>query len=315
MKPFLPLIALAMLSTASFAADMPGAEQQFLMGNWQEAIDEYEAVINEEPSVENLNRLGDAFFYFGRYGAAMDAFERALSVRENPDSAIALAMLRAIRDRQWPDELISMAGAYGDNPRLWRSIGIVHMLAKNDGEAIRNFKSATERDAGDYMSYFYTGFIHESRHEYDDGISAYRKSVGINPYYAQALNNLGYCYKERHYYTFAIEMYGKAIEIQPLNAGLHYNIGNAYTHKNMLREAFDSYKRAVELDPAFAKAHYNLGRGYMKRGMLEEAAGEFKLYLKHWDPSISEHDAPHPETVEEMVDELKGLIAERDGRR
>lgn len=286
------------------------AELYFLQGNWGKAIREYETAV-EQPSVENLNRLADAYFYSGDLTAAEEILNKALYLRENPDSIIFLAMLRALRNREYLEKLMPMFQSYPGNPRLWRAVGIVYLRNNYDSKAMHHFHEATKKDPGDYMSYFYIGLIFETRHRYDEAIEAYKKSVAANPNFAQALNNLGYCYKERHYYSYALEMFKKAIAVQPENPGFHYNIGNVYTIKNMIEQAYNSYKRALELDPKFAKAHYNMGRTYIRIGMFKEALKELKLYLKYWNSSISTLDVPPPEAVKYMIEEVEDMMEEQ----
>jgi tetratricopeptide (TPR) repeat protein len=311
MRLLFALFALLALSVPqSEAGDVSKAELYFLQGNWENAIKEYEAVAGEEPTVDNLNRLGDAFYYSGDLKASKKSYKKALRLEKNPDSEIALVMLRSLRDEKRFDDLLAMSEIHGDESRLWRAIGIVYMQNGYDKRAIFHFREAVKRDHWDYMSYFYIGQILETHHVYDEAIKVYKKSVLKNPNYAQALNNLGYCYKERHYYSYAIEMYSKAIAVQPDNAGFHYNIGNAYAHKNMVDEAYGSYKKALELEPTFGKAHYNMGRSYIKMGMYDEAIGELKLYIKYWNKSIPVRDAPSPEAVEDMIDILEDMKEE-----
>jgi|Deesub1362A_J573_1020465.scaffolds.fasta_scaffold00073_48 tetratricopeptide (TPR) repeat protein len=313
MMIFLSFITLLPLFfSAPQVANCSDAELYFLQGKWGKAIKEYKAVVEETPTVETLIRLADAYFYSGDLKAAEETYDKALLLKENPDSIISLAMIRAIKDKYEIKKLINMADTYGDNSRLWRATGIAHMKHGDDEKALYYLYKAVEKDPEDYMSYFFLGMIYEAHFLFDDAIVEYKKSVQINPNYAQALNNLGYCYKEKHYYSYAIEMYKKAIAVDPENAGFYYNIGNAYTHKQLVKEAYESYKRALELEPTFAKAHYNMGRTYIKMDKLEEALEELKLYLKYWTPSVSPLDAPPPKAVKLQIEELEEIIRQQE---
>ena len=321
MRIFPALIALmalvALMAPVSEAADMkegrpPLAERYFQEGNWEKAITEYNKA---EPTVENLNRLADAYFYSDDFNAAKKTFKKALKLRENPDSRIYYTMLKAMKSKKHMDKLMEMfQQTHGDDPRLWRAAGIALMRNKRDERAIYYFYGATDKDPKDYMSYYYIGLMYETHHEYDEGIKLYKEAVAINPRFVPALNNLAYCYKERHYYSYAIEVFKQAMEVQPDNSGIYYNIGNVYTHKKMTEEAYASYKKALELDPKFAKAHYNMGRTYIRMDRLEDAIEEMKLYVKYWDRSIPERDAPHPDKVKEMMEEIKYMVEEEKNR-
>ncbi|MBI4823033.1 MAG: tetratricopeptide repeat protein [Nitrospirae bacterium] len=284
-------------------------EIYFLQGKWQKAIRAYEALDSIE--VEELLRLSDAYIYLENYKSAKETLESTLKVKDNPDFRVSLAMLKAIEKKKYLKELDKLFKLYSDNPRLWRSAGIAYMKHGFDEKALSYFNVAVEKDPTDYMSYFFIGNLFEIHYAFDDAIEAYKKSLKINPDFAQALNNLGYNYKERHYYTYAIQTYKRAIEVDPDNAGYYYNIGNAYSHKDMTEEAYASYRKALELEPTFAKAHYNMGRTYLRMNMLKEALDEFKLYVKYWDPSIPSQDAPHPESFKEEIKLLEEALMEQ----
>jgi len=307
--------ALFLFGVISYAQAQEGqAERHFLEGRWKLAVKEYEDAVRANPTAGALNRLGQAHFYAGDYEAAERAFREALGIEENPESMIYLAMVEAATDKGKMGALTALAEKYGESALLLRAAGVA-LLKHNDREgALGNLLSSAVKDPRDYMTHFYIGLIHERGHRYDEAIEAYKRSIELNPVFAQAINNLGYSYKERRYYTYAIEKYEEAISIDPENAGFHYNLGNALSHKGMAGEALDSYRRAVELDPGFAKAHYNLGRSYIGLGLLEDGIRELRLYIKHWDRALVEAGAPTPEAVREEIRLLDDMVRERKGR-
>ncbi len=290
------------------SAELSQAEQYYLEGKWAKAVQEYRAVIDEDPTVKTLNRLGEAYYFSGDLRAAENAFERAMALKENPESAILIAMVHAVRDKRKISDLKSLLGTYGESALLFKALGAAHLKHKDHSGAMGYLLLSIEKDPGDYMAHFYIGLIRERKHRYAAAIEAYKKSLEINPVFAQAANNAGYCYKERRYYTYAIEMYEKAIAMEPDNASFHYNLGNALTHKHQIKEALDEYKRAVELAPDFAKAHYNLGRSYIGLDMHGEGIESLQLYLKYWDKSLSGSDAPSRDVVKDEIAVLRDII-------
>ena len=302
MRVVVVLIFLYALNLGMVYAVEPEAERLFLQGKWQKAIQAYSSL--KEPTEEDLNRLGEAYFYNGDYDSARATWQRAGGERARANLLMLDAIgskrrLRALEEALEKEEL---------SAPFWRALAIAYMKTADDERALYYFYEAINREPNDYMSYFFIGTIYENHFVFEDAAKAYKKAVEINPQFAQALNNLGYCYKEMRFWSYAIEYYKKALDIWPENPNYHYNIGNAYTHKGLYDEAFESYKRAVGLDPNFAKAHYNLGKAYLRRGMLEDALSELKLYIKLWSPAINPLDAPHPSAVKEEVKEIEGAL-------
>lgn len=290
------------------SAELSRAKQYYLEGKWAKAVQEYRIVVDEEPTVQTLNRFGEAYYFSGDLRAAENAFKRAMALKENPESAILIAMVHAVRDKRKISELEGLSDTYGESALFFKALGAAHLKHKDHSGAMGYLLLSIEKDPGDYMAHFYIGLIRERKHRYDSAIEAYKKSLEINPIFAQAVNNVGYCYKERRYYTYAIEMYEKAIAMEPDNANFHYNLGNALTHKKRIEEALDEYTRAVELAPDFAKAHYNLGRSYIGLDMHEEGVKSLQLYLKYWDKSLSGSDAPPRSVVKDEIAGLKDII-------
>jgi superkiller protein 3 len=304
----------AIALSPAFAGPGKPADEYFIEGKWKKAIPEYKALIKAYPTVERINRLGEAYFFGNDFRAAEKTFKESLDLEETAEARILLQMVRAVRNKGKLDDLKDLEKEYGQTTLLLRSIGAAMLHHKRHDEAMAYFQHAKAKDPNDYMTHFYIGLIRERKHRYDDCIPAYKEAIRLNPRFAQAVNNLGYCYKERHYYTYAIQQYEEAVAIEPDNANFHYNLGNAQTHKKMIKEALRSYKRAVELDPKFAKAHYNLGRSYIGLDMLEKGLKELKLYLKYFDKSILAAGAPPPSIVRGEIRLLKEMIEEKKAR-
>jgi tetratricopeptide (TPR) repeat protein len=290
------------------SAELGQAEQYYLQGKWAKAVQEYMAVADEDLTVETLNKFGEAYYFSGDLSAAENAFKRAMALKDNPESAILIAMVHAVRDKRKISDLQGLSDTYGESALLFKALGAAHLKHKDHSGAMGYLLLSVKKDPGDYMTHFYIGLVRERKHRYDSAIEAYKKSLKINPVFAQAVNNVGYCYKERRYYTYAIEMYKKAIDMEPDNASFHYNLGNALTHKKRVKEAFTEYVHAVELSPKFAKAHYNLGRSYIEMDMHEEGIKSLELYLKYWDKSLSGSDAPPRDVVRDEIAVLKDII-------
>jgi tetratricopeptide (TPR) repeat protein len=317
---FLASVFVFLFATASLAeaSETAGAEFFFLRGKWQEAAGAYEKLVKEEPTLENLHRLAEAYVYSLDYSGARRAFKKALSIDgEDPYSIISLAMLRAVTGRNWKKknkamgELIALSNKYGEDARYWRALGFAYKQRNEDRKAIKSFREAVRRNPGDYMSYFFMGISYEVHLDFDGAMVPYKKAVEINPVFAQAVNNLGYNYKERHYYSYAGEMYGKAIELDPGHPGYYYNLGNVLNKWKMRRQAFYVHRKAVELEPKFAKAHYNVGKNLARFGFLKESRKHLKLYVKYWTSGLSERDVPPPKHVKEMIRDLDALIDDR----
>ena len=109
----------------------------------------------------------------------------------------------------------------------------------------------------------------------DDAITAYRRSLDINPRGEAALVNLGNVLKDVSDFVGAAECFRQSLAINPNNAMVHTNLGNILLEQNFFEEAVASYGEALGLDPNLGLAHIGLGRANRNKGHLEDACENF----------------------------------------
>ena len=75
----------------------------------------------------------------------------------------------------------------------------------------------------------------------------------------------------------AVRQFRRSVEINPDYAEGYEALGELYLYLKRNDDAVRALERAVELAPGFAKAHYNLGRAYQVMGRDSEAERQFNL--------------------------------------
>ena len=121
------------------------------------------------------------------------------------------------------------------------------------------------------------GAICVGQDELEAAINHHKKSIEINPDYAEGYNNLGIAFQKLGLFEKAIKNYKKTLKLKPNFAPTYNNLGVALKCLNKLDEALMNSKKAIELDPKFADAHNNIGEILEGLGNLEEA---YKFYKK-----------------------------------
>src|SRR6516225_5757205 len=76
----------------------------------------------------------------------------------------------------------------------------------------------------------------------NDAVAQYKKTLEINPNYAQANYNLGLVLFQKGQLDDAIAHYQKAVKINPYHPGAHNNFGNALLQKGQVDEAVDKFQ-------------------------------------------------------------------------
>ncbi len=127
----------------------------------------------------------------------------------------------------------------------------------------------------------------------------YKRSIRLNPNYAEAVNNLGTTYYARKSYRRAVSQYKKALRLTPQSASIWSNLGTGYFARKNYKDAAESWEHALKLDPEVfehrntrgvllqersveerAKFHYYLAKTYAKAGINDRALDYIRKALE-----------------------------------
>ena len=119
-----------------------------------------------------------------------------------------------------------------------------------------------------------------------EAIVQFQKALEINPYYAQAHNDLGMAVASgKGDLDEAITQFQLALEEEPFFVQARYNLGLAFFQKGRVNDAIAQDQLALRLDPSFAQAHFNLGLALIRKGRMDEAMAEDQAAL-NIDPNL-----------------------------
>jgi predicted O-linked N-acetylglucosamine transferase (SPINDLY family) len=121
------------------------------------------------------------------------------------------------------------------------------------------------------------GAVYAGQDELEVAINHHKKSVEINPDYAEGYNNLGIAFQKLSLFEEAVKNYKKTLKLKPDFSLAYNNLGVVLKSLNKLDEALLTSKKAIELDPKFADAHNNIGAILQDLGNYDEA---YKFYKK-----------------------------------
>lgn len=151
--------------------------------------------------------------------------------------------------------------------------------AQVSGEAASG-SAASEFEAGN--QYFQAGQL-------DEAITAYKRTIELDPNYQAAYVNLGVAYYQQEKFDLAEAQYRKALELNPNDGEVAYNLGALYLQQALVKgDPVDSaaFERAIEqleqasrLMPDLAEPHFSLGVAYQRLGETEKAIQSFETFL------------------------------------
>ena len=233
-KPYSPQDAIAYLQRGN---------ENHALGNYKEAITDYDKAIELNPEYISYNNRGLANSNLGNHEVAITNYNKAIEL--NPQYAIA-----------------------------YDSRGTAKSALRQHEEAIEDYNKAIELNP-QYISYNNRGSAKLALHKYKEAIEDYNKAIELNPEFAKLYNNRGSANLNLKNHEEAITDYTKAIELNPQYADAYNNRGLAKSNLGDFKEAIEDYNKAIDLNPEFAKLYNNRGSANLNLKNHEEAITDY----------------------------------------
>ena len=163
---------------------------------------------------------------------------------------------------------------------LYNLFGAVLANQKNFDKAITNYKKSIEINPNYAEGHNNLGGVLYKLGKFNKAIDSYQRAIKIKPDFAEAYNNLGLAFKELGKFSEAIDSYQRAIKINPNYAEAYNNLGITFNMIGKFNKAIDSYQRAIKIKPDFAEAYNNLGNVYDVNEKIDEAILNYKKAIK-----------------------------------
>lgn len=132
------------------------ADLLYEMGRWQEAVEEYQQVLQRQPFLMEVQlQLGKIWHLMGQQALAIAAYGKALSFTQNAATQNHLTgLMELCRDRR--DKAVklfeSAASIEPDNPAHWHAIGQIYLQTESPVAAIRAFDAALSLNPNDVVA-------------------------------------------------------------------------------------------------------------------------------------------------------------------
>lgn len=149
--------------------------------------------------------------------------------------------------------------------------GVQCLQAGRLGDAQAIFRQILTDDPRNYQCLHQLGMIEYRIGNFERALECLRRSLLINPDYADGLSDLAQVLSAMGREEDALKVCERAVAANPSHAGAFRNLGNLLLRQGRLQDARIAYVRAVELDPEFAAAYASLADVLAAEGRLEEA--------------------------------------------
>lgn len=222
----------------------------------QSAIGYYERALKEDPNF--------ALAYAGLADASLRMYKESNDVKWS-DKAVAAAERARNQGPNFPEVYFVSSSVFGATGKSNEAIAMINealRLAPNSDEGYRRLGDAL-RPTDEQAS-----------------IDAYKKAIGINPYYWYNYNALGSAYFHFGMDQQAIDTYKKEIEIAPTISTGYTNLGAVYVRAGKYDEAIQQFQAALKIDPQNTVAISGLGNAYFFTKRYAESIQAFEQQVK-----------------------------------
>lgn len=176
------------------------------------------------------------------------------------------------------------------------------------------FKHALAVTKGNVIAQYNLGMYYQEHGRPEEALASYRKTLGMKPDHADALNNIGYLLTGQRRYNEAIHFfeaalkakpdsiearnnlgyalclagktdegiaqYRRALKSKPDHVGVLNNLGNVYAQKRQFQDAIPYYEKSLQVDPEQAVAQYGLAHALDSIGQLDPAIEHYRLAVR-----------------------------------
>ena len=163
--------------------------------------------------------------------------------------------------------------------QVYQRVGLSQQAVDLLEETLKQIPSSNDYNTIGVM-YYRTG-------EIDQAITAFRKSLEMNPYDPTPRNNLYQIFRELGIKALNVKAYkeaalyfGEALQFKPEDALLYRLMGDAYAREGDLKNAIAQYRKAFDFDPADMEIKQNLA-GYLSNYGVELTG------VQRWEEAIA----------------------------
>jgi len=245
---------------------------------------------------ENLKRDPEALTEFEKVNAKSDFYK---------DSQLHRAFLnrRARKD----DEAVKIleTGIYNrpDTGAFYEYLSEIYRDHQNYPQAIEILKKGISKSRDKEILYYTLGVVYDMAGRFEEGITAMRSVLKINPQNAGALNYIGYSYADRGLHLEEAEgLVRKALTLKPDDGFITDSLGWVYFKKGDLERAEELVGRAYKAVPGEPTIGEHMGDIYLKKNNKSLA----RKYFQEATANLKKRETPaKPEEIERLKKKIE----------
>jgi tetratricopeptide (TPR) repeat protein len=123
-----------------------------------------------------------------------------------------------------------------------------------------------------------------------EAIQVFKKSLQMDPDYAEGHHNLGFVLWKAGQRQEALREDEYALRLKPDYADAHVSLGMAFARLGRPEDAVQHWEDALRINPNYAEAYYDIGVVLQQKGRLQEAVEHYEQTLRFQPDYIEAHN-------------------------
>lgn len=232
------------------------ARALFMKAQYEEAIKQYEQVIEWGMTRDDMINLGSAYIEVKRLSQA--------------------------------EQIFKVLAGHDKDARICYSLAFIYEEEGRYEEALTHYEEAIVLEPNHFFLYYDCAFLYDHLQRFQEAKRYYLKALELDPNHFWSNLNLGAIYEHENCDEEALKLFLKAYEIDPSQSMVAYNLGVTYAKLNQREEALKYYLKELERPEPYHQTYYNLGTLYKsafqdyEKGRLAYLEG-IKLNPEHYE--------------------------------
>jgi tetratricopeptide (TPR) repeat protein len=234
------------------------------MGKFEEAVAEYESLVDLDPDnrFQYKGKIGQAYFEMGNYTKAIEFFKQVLQDHgPNLVEASYIAILKS-----------QMAAALCNE-------GVRFFEVEDYAAAIQRYQEALMHDDANVDIHYNLGKAYTRTRDTLNALKHFERGISLNPMDVSCYYELAVLQDEKGMIPEATANYRKVLELDPANANATFGLGTLYGVQGHLEESIRYLSDAIRLNPQFIDAIYNLGVALERKKDFNKAIQMYRKVL------------------------------------
>ncbi len=215
----------------------------------------------------------------GRFKEAEAGYLSAL--KRQPDNPIALEFLGDIyvqTERNTEAKEVLLRLKQGGKASIESQINLARALLSlaDFDEAEILLKEIIHKDSNSAIANYLLGLACMGKKNYPEAITAYDRSIQLDPHNLRAIEFLGKVLSEMGRHQEAIEQFDKVIDLNPNSKQIHMNRGVSHAKCENWPAASQDFMEVIQDNPQNAGANINLGNCLSQMKLFQHAISAYR---------------------------------------